>query len=66
MKDRSSGRGPRTSVPRAGPLLDEGVLVLRVARDELAPPLLVRDDELEPSDRRINGDEQDRRVVVLL
>jgi hypothetical protein len=29
-------------------------------------PVLVRDDELEPSDRRINGDEQDRRVVVLL
>jgi hypothetical protein len=49
--DRDRGRN-------RGRLLYENVLVLRVARDQPALPILVRDDELESVEGRIDGEER--------
>ena len=73
----SRPRGARSAAPEAaaaparserrfmGLRLREHVLVLRVADDSAALAVLVGDDELEAGDRRVDGDERDRAVVVL-
>jgi len=51
--------GRNTTLRRAC-FFHEEVLVLRIADDEPALPLRVRDNELEPGDRGIDRDERDR------